>query len=420
MGKSPRRYAKRNQQITRSNEIFSNSDQNETKKHQNSYKTKSDQNNHTVHYKTPGFHKFVNVFIVAISLFLIIFGGMSIYAHDLMSSMFEKNNSVSINFNALPSVASEDVKMQNAQITDHLIKDPMILNIALFGSDVRPGEGDAGNSDTILLVSIDNRHQKIKLTSFMRDTWVSIPKVNYNGKLNAAYAAGGPVLAVETIERNFGIDIDRYAVVDFETFPVIIDTLGGIDVTINDEEAAYLHHDWPYRTPSFSQGAGTYHLNGQEALDHARNRHVGFYDFERTQRQRDVLLAIVDKFKDTKDISVFVNLMVQFLPSVSTNISVNEMSSLAQNALKYIKYPITQFRLPTNDNYSDQENSTWGSILVIDDIEKAREDLARFIYEETADRIYGQTGSKLPDISIQSDASSYSSYSNSSSYVSYY
>lgn len=362
--------------------------------------------NKPLKYKTSTSHKIANAAVLFLCLIFIIVGSISIYAHDMMNNMFSSQKDVSINFDALPSLNSGSTDTASAQITDKLIKDPMVLNIALFGSDVRPGEVEMGNSDTIVLVSIDNRHQKIKLTSFMRDTWVSIPKVNYSGKLNAAYAAGGPVLALETIERNFGVDIDRYAVVDFETFPSIIDAIGGIELTITKEEAAYLHHDFPYRTPSFSKGAGTYHLNGQEALDHARNRHVGFYDFERTQRQRDVLMAMVNKIKDSKDVSVFVNLMVDFLPGVTTNISVDEMANLAKNALEYAKYPISQFRVPTDDNYKNKEDPTWGSVLVIDNINKAREDLARFIYEETADKLYGSTSSKLPDISLSSSSSS--------------
>ena len=178
-------------------------------------------------------------------------------------------------------------------------------------------------------------------------------------------------------------------------------------MTINDEEAAYLDHDFPYREPSFDNGAGTYHLNGEEALDHARNRHVGMYDFERTQRQRDVAMAIIDKFKGTTDVTVIAKLLSQFLPSISTNISVNEMTSLAKNSLKYLNYPVSQFRLPTSDNVHDESDSSWGSILVIDDISKAREDLARFIYEETVDVIYGSTSSSVPIIDSSSSSVSY-------------
>lgn len=371
-------------------------------------------------YKTSVKKRIANIIITVISIVLACSGGVMIFAHSTLSSMYNSLADDKVNLDALtPSSsfdASKNTSLPDVEITGNLVKDPMVLNIAIFGSDVRPDYDDYGNSDTIMMVSIDNRHDKLKLTSFMRDCWVKIPEVNYNAKLNAAYAAGGPRLAIETIERNFGIDIDRYVVVDFQTFPQVIDTLGGVDITINDEEAAYLDHDFPYREPSFDNGAGTYHLNGEEALDHARNRHVGMYDFERTQRQRDVAMAIIDKFKGTTDVTVIAKLLSQFLPSISTNISVNEMTSLAKNSLKYLNYPVSQFRLPTSDNVHDESDSSWGSILVIDDISKAREDLARFIYEETVDVIYGSTSSSVPiiDSSSSSDTSSksskYSSY----------
>ena len=123
-----------------------------------------------------------------------------------------------------------------ANIDGTLIKDPMVLNIMLFGSDERPGETGYGRSDTMMLLSIDNRNKKLKLTSFMRDTYVNVPEWG-DTKLTHAYSYGGPALAIETIERNFGIDIDRYAVVYFDTFPGIVDTLGGIEVEMTQTEA---------------------------------------------------------------------------------------------------------------------------------------------------------------------------------------
>lgn len=88
----------------------------------------------------------------------------------------------------------------------------------------------------MMLLSIDNRNKKLKLTSFMRDTYVNVPEWG-DTKLTHAYSYGGPALAIETIERNFGIDIDRYAVVYFDTFPGTVDTLGGIEVEMTQTES---------------------------------------------------------------------------------------------------------------------------------------------------------------------------------------
>ncbi len=96
-----------------------------------------------------------------------------------------------------------------------LLQDSKVLNVMLFGEDNK-GEDEHGRTDTMIMMSVDNRHKKIKLTSFQRDTYVYIPG-HGNNKINAAYTLGGPKLTIETIEANFGIKVDRYAVVDFDS-----------------------------------------------------------------------------------------------------------------------------------------------------------------------------------------------------------
>ena len=115
-----------------------------------------------------------------------------------------------------------------------LLNDEQILNVLLIGADTRKGE-TKGNSDTMILLSLDTKNKKLKLLSFMRDTWVSIPGYGEN-KLNAAFTYGGAELTVKTIQANYGIKIDRYAIVDFKSFKNIIDKLGGIDIELTQEE----------------------------------------------------------------------------------------------------------------------------------------------------------------------------------------
>lgn len=352
-------------------------------------------------YKTSAGKKFSNVLISLMCIILALGGSVMIYGNSILAGMYTPE--------VTASSSSTDDEYADASITNNMVKDPMVLNIMLFGSDLRPNEEDNGNSDSMILVSIDNRHKKLKLTSFMRDTYVYIPGY-YNSKLNAAYSLGGPALSIETIERNFGVDIDRYAVLYFDTFPTIIDTLGGVDITIDDEEAGYLYYDFPYRTPSFANGAGSYTLNGEEALDYARMRHVGNNDFERTQRQRNLIDSLIAKFQSS-NVATIAKLMTQFLPQVTTNITVDEMTSLAENSMKYLSYPISEYRVPTDDNYYDETIPNVGAALIIDDIDQAREDLARFIYEETVDPIYGASSS-TPTIE-GSTASASNSYSSS-------
>lgn len=164
-----------------------------------------------------------------------------------------------------------------------LLNDPMILNIMLFGEDSRKAGEEHGRSDTMIMLSIDNRHKKLKLTSFMRDTYVTIPGNNSVGepygenKLNAAYTLGGPQLTIKTIESNFGINIDRYAVVDFKSFRNIIDILGGVDIELTSEEIDYINwqsyiNNQVDTRNELADEPGVVHLNGRQALWYARNR----------------------------------------------------------------------------------------------------------------------------------------------------
>lgn len=139
----------------------------------------------------------------------------------------------------------------------------------LFGEDNSNGDKH-GRSDTMIMMTIDNNHKKLKLTSFQRDTYVYIPGYGYD-KLNASYNYGGAKLSIQTIEANFGIKVDRYAVVDFDSFKKIIDTLGGIDMEVTQDEIDYINYQM-YKNnqadtrTTITDAPGTVHLNGQEAL----------------------------------------------------------------------------------------------------------------------------------------------------------
>ena len=111
---------------------------------------------------------------------------------------------------------------------------------------------------------------------------------------------GGPALAIETIERNFGIDIDRYAVVYFDTFPGIVDTLGGIEVEMTQTEADVMNESVGPEFANFTEGKNT--LNGATALVYVRIRYGVGDDFGRTQRQRDFMLQVLNKVKGTRDV----------------------------------------------------------------------------------------------------------------------
>ena len=239
-----------------------------------------------------------------------------------------------------------------------LISEEMI-HILLIGEDARPGEG-RGRSDAMILCSFDTRGKKMTVTSFMRDMYVTIPGYT-DHKLNSAYAWGGMKLLCETIWVNFGIRIDGCFSVDFQAFQLVIDRLGGVDIALTEEEAAYL---------GCSQGIN--HLSGERALTYARIRSVGNGDFDRTQRQRKVIQALIDKCKGM-NVGQFHSLLEEVLPLMDTNM---EETKILQYGLTFLPVfaggvPINKLCIPAEDAY----RNAWAKdmMVLLPDLEKNRE-----------------------------------------------
>jgi LCP family protein required for cell wall assembly len=297
-------------------------------------------------------------------------GGLMLYAYHTLNSF---------NYDDLGSTDSNTTAKDDSN--DDLLNDKMILNIMLIGSDSM-SVGDHGRSDSLLILSLDIRHKKIKVTSLMRDTWVNIPGYG-NDRLNAAYAYGGAKLTIETIQKNFGIYIDRYAIVDFDGFSNIIDTLGGIDLELTSSECTYIN---TYSGDKHTlKGAGLKHLTGLQALHYSRDRNSIGSDYDRTSRQRNVIRAVIDKLRtaNVAQIAEITPGIAQILKQ-GTNIKPQEMSRLAVNSPTYLHFPLEEFRIPTDDNVSNKTIDQ-KMVLVINDMAKARSDLSKFIYEKSID-----------------------------------
>lgn len=303
----------------------------------------------------------------------------------------------SIGYEALPdannyqSETNDSGELINSQFeidttSTNLLNDPYVLNVMLFGADK---SGDEGLSDTMILLSIDNRHKKIKLTSFLRDTYISIPGVTSH-KLNYAYAVGGAALSIQTIEANYGIQIDRYATVNFTTFKEIVDIMGGIELYLTDEEILYINCQMIEngQTGYLDATEGMVRVNGQQALWYARNRGgtyngVSFYgdDWDRTDRQRKFIEAVINNVKDAS-LSEIIQIINKVGPMITTNLKKTEIESLVMDALTYLKYDIEQCSMPSQGTWSYGWNEA-GSVILVDDWNGARYDLATFIYEES-------------------------------------
>lgn len=316
-----------------------------------------------------------NTIIIVLCVILATTGGLMVYGYNSLGSV---NYDPIGNESNIAGFNSSNLGELSLNFTGkELLNDPMILNILLFGSDSYSA-GDGGRTDSILMVSIDNRHEKLKLTSFLRDMWVQIPGYGQD-RLNAAYADGGPKLAIQTVEGNFGIDVDRYLVADFPGFEAIINRLSGIDMDLTAEECAYLNSHC--NDPNKLYGAGMHHLSGLQALNHARNRDSAMSDFDRTSRQRDVISAVVQKMKKAS-VTQIVQIISDVGPMITTNLKKNEIATLAANAMTYVNYPMEEYSVPGLENFTNI-NINGASVLGVIDMNEARYDLAKFIFEDS-------------------------------------
>lgn len=340
------------------------------------------------------------IICLVLSILLLLGGSGMVYYYSVLNSMNFVDISQPNGSGDTDATASTigELNGSGTQLTigdGQLLQDSKVLNVMLFGEDNKKG-ADHGRTDTIIMMSIDNRHKKLKLTSFQRDTYVYIPGYGYN-KINAAYTYGGPKLTIETVEANFGIKIDRYAVVDFKSFINIIDTLGGIDLDVTQDEIEYINYQM-YKNGQSSEWStitdppGLVHLNGQEALWYARNRglskgedgnEIGLDgdDWDRTSRQRKLLEKMFNDMKGA-DLPQIVSIVSSVGPMVTTNLKKDEITALVSHAPTYLGYTVEQNYVPTEGLWYYNNNTPAGSVIEIADMEAQRLAFAKFIYED--------------------------------------
>lgn len=301
-------------------------------------------------------HGFIKALISLLLIFVIVFVAGSGYVYNLMSKT-DYNEAGHKNNVYVDSV--------------DLLQDPKVHNILFIGVDRRE-EDISSRSDSMILFSIDKNNKKIKLTSFMRDTWVDIPGRRY-AKLNASCTWGGAQLLMDTIEYNFNIKIDNYVLVDFDSFVDIVNKLGGVSVEITEKEAKYLRDDVHLKI----EAGENVPLNGNEALWYSRIRFLDS-DFMRTYRQRKVMTAIVEQARQT-NILKLIGIVKDILPDVETDLNPLELTKLAiGSALVYIRYEVAQARVPADDTW---KNATINGQAVLQaDIGKNQEMLKEFLY----------------------------------------
>jgi LCP family protein required for cell wall assembly len=215
-------------------------------------------------------------------------------------------------------------------------------SIALVGIDSRDGDLLSGNSDTMIVATVDDSKRSVKMFSVYRDTYldVVVGEAVYR-KANNAYATGGPSRMVTMLNRNLDLNITDYVTVDFKALQVAVDDLGGIDVEMTDNEVVWMNDNgwetaevcgvkWWYVEP----GAGTYHLNGVQAVSYARIRKTTGNDFKRTSRQRLVISKILDKAKHAGP-AALMKMAEDVLPLIRTSLNEKDLTTFALQVILY-------------------------------------------------------------------------------------
>ncbi len=216
-------------------------------------------------------------------------------------------------------------------------------NVALFALDNRSnGSFSAGNSDVIMIASINNDTKEVRLISVFRDTFLNVSSdgtMNFR-KANYAYNKGGAEEAVRMLNRNLDLDIQDYVVVDFQAVTEAIDLLGGVEVEIDSAEAKWMDfyinetaQVTGHEANSITQ-PGVYTLDGVQATSYCRIRYTAGDDFKRAQRQREIISKMVEKAKQS-DILTINKIIDSVLDDISTNFTAGEMISLASQLMNY-------------------------------------------------------------------------------------
>ncbi|MCD8338333.1 MAG: LCP family protein [Lachnospiraceae bacterium] len=308
----------------------------------------------------------------------LLFGGEAAWAEESAAeSGFSDESEAAEDADTAEAVAAESDTETEAETSSGssvtLPGDDGIYSILLIGSDRRDDSWN-GNSDVMIVVTVNSNTKKIIMTSYMRDLYADIPEYGVH-KLNYAYAAGGADKLIETLEDNYGIEIDNYAAVDFDSMAEIIDLIGGVDIEVTDDEVSVLNNYLSSEDKEYAlENGGVYHLNGAQAVAYMRIRYVGNADYQRTQRQRDVLSEIFEQAKEMSAAEL-TELAQEVLELADHDISALDMISLISSLSGLTEYELVENRIPYDGLYTSQDE------MLVPDFAATIEKLHEVLYE---------------------------------------
>lgn len=355
----------------------------------------------------------VKVAVIVVCALLLLVGGILIYiATDLLEGL---------------TTATITKDPEKLGISPTAIMDDSVTNIALFGVDSRNNDF-SGQSDVIMILTVDNKHRKLKMTSILRDTKVPIEGetltgeyMNWDTKINAAYAYGGPELAIRTLNQNFGLGIENYVTINFANMAAIVDAFGGVDVELSaeemrginrnlwslsqevldqidedKEEGTYEEKEYPvilredyFRNEDGSldieggaYAGGTYHLNGARAVAYGRIREVG-NDYARVERQQTIFRLLLDRLLNM-GITDYPGLIKEMMPYCETSLGLEDIVGLTpiltgDFSVESIRVPDIAYETDLFDGMAEDN-----IYYLIYDVAPAAERISSFIFEESS------------------------------------
>lgn len=323
--------------------------------------------------------------------------------------------------------------------------DDSIKNIALFGLDQRSAySDDSTRSDVIMVLTVDNKHKKLKITSILRDSYVSIEGENSNGvhvdymdKINAAYAEGGYELAIRTLNRNFGLNIMDYVTIDFTDTAAIVDAFGGVEISLTAEEKWEMNQNL-WNLSQETEGlikdsdfladangqvvdlAGAEYsdsvelLNGNQAVAYGRIRNIG-YDYQRVERQQIVFKALMNRVTQLS-FGEYPSLISQLMPYCETSLDLTD--AIGMTPILTSDFTIETISIPDVDYELDLTDD--GSYLYYD-VEQAGHRIDSFINEEDSDywEEFGNSGATPAEGTAEQEALDQAAANSGSSHNNY-
>ena len=331
--------------------------------------------------------KIFGIAILAVLLLVLFLGIIYLVVDSIMGQTGDLQESI-------PTISQEELIDEIGELDEQetdpifekaedIFKGKDVVNILLVGQDRRENQ-KRQRSDAMIMCTINRSTKTLTMTSFLRDVWVYIPD-RYNQRLNVPYLLGGFPLLNETLQYNFGVSADYNVEVDFSGFQQSVDLVGGVDVQLTAAEAKYLNKVRNPELHDYSQWnltEGMNHLNGSQALAYSRIRKLDS-DFGRTNRQRTVLSALLEKVRDLDSVQLY-NLAKNILPLVSTDFETSQVVGLILAMVPMLnEIEIVPQQIPLNGEYS-YGSKKGASVIILSkkNLNKAKELLTETMKEE--------------------------------------